>query len=278
MRFFSLTIIITLLFSSCKKSENYSKAEANDVLNIELPEAPAEAGPANFSSNSEGENNKSIEIDQKIIKNARFRFETADISQTANKIISIVKNHKGYIESDNESKEYGSISRTITVRVPNINFEKISKETTDGINYFDEKIITSEDVTSQYIDIEARLKAKRILESRYLQLLNKADKVSDMLEIEKELSNIREEIESKEMQLIYLHNQVSMSTIIYTFYKPTVTTGTTVSYGDKLINALKSSINWIPGFILGLISIWPLLLIVFGLIYFIIRRRKRRKN
>ncbi len=55
-----------------------------------------------------------------------------------------------------------------------------------ALKHFDRKEISAEDVTEEYVDVEARLKAKRLLEKRYLELLNKATKVSEMLEIERE--------------------------------------------------------------------------------------------
>lgn len=276
-------LITTVLFVilSCSKSSSDGVENPTDkveVLSMELPEYE----PSDSDAVPEPKENLSREYevkDQKIIKRAKLRFETSNTSQTAQSIISIVKKNNGFVERDEESKDYENFYRTIIVRVPNQNFEKICNETMKGIAYFDEKVITTEDVTASYIDVEARLKAKRELEDRYLQLLSKANKVSDMLEIENELSSIREEIESKQRTLTYMQNRVSLSTIEYVFYKPSVSSGVTVSYGDKMANALKSSINWIPGFGLWILSVWPFLLL-FGLlvVYFVRKKRKNKKT
>jgi len=126
--------------------------------------------------------------------------------------------------------------------------------------------------------LEARLKAKKELEGRYLELLKKANKISEILEIEKELVLIREEIESKQGQLNYLQNRVSMSTLEITFYKQTTETGVTVSYGSKMWNSIKGGVSWMPGFFLGLLYIWPLLLIAALVFYYIRKRKKNLKN
>lgn len=126
--------------------------------------------------------------------------------------------------------------------------------------------------------MEARLKAKKELEGRYLELLKKANKISEILEIEKELVLIREEIESKQGQLNYLQNRVSMSTLEITFYKQTTETGVTVSYGSKMWNSIKGGVSWMPGFFLGLLYIWPLLLIAALVFYYIRKRKKNLKN
>ena len=116
------------------------------------------------------------------------------------------------------------------------------------------------------------------LENRYLELLSKATKVSEILEIEKELSVIREEIEAKEGQLKYLQNRVSLSTVTIEFYKKVADAdNATVSYGTKMWNAVKSGWNGISSFFIGLLHIWPFILILVAVI-FIIRKKFKKKN
>ena len=131
----------------------------------------------------------------------------------------------------------------------------------------------------EFVDLQARLKAKRTLEDRYLELLKKANNVKEMLEIERELSNIREEIEAKQGRLQYLENKVSMSTVNIEFYKTTAETGITQSYGQKMKNALQGGWNGISVFFLGILYLWPLFLV--AIIVVIILRiflKRRKKN
>ena len=158
-------------------------------------------------------------------------------------------------------------------------FNAFIDEISQGVNHFDRKEISSQDVTEQYIDLEARMNAKKKLEKRYLELLSKANKVSEILEIEKELAVIREEIEAKEGQLKYLQSQISMSTITIEMYTNNASeSGITVSYGSKIWNAIKSGFNGLSSFILGIISIWPFILIFVVLFVFIRRRIKKKTN
>ena len=122
--------------------------------------------------------------------------------------------------------------------------------------------------------------AKRKLENRYLELLQQAKNVKEMLEIERELSKIREEIEAKEGRLNYLQDKVSLSTFYIEFYKTSEIKGVPISYGQKILNALKSGWNAVSAFFIGLVSIWPFIFIIGGVIYFIRRyiKRKRKKN
>ena len=267
MRKYILFACFAFTLISCKKAEM-----TKDEISVTEIELPASTSDKAVSSPDSSESQKNSE--QKIVKNGKLRFETTDFGKTANKIYTAVKKYKAQIQTDNEGKEYNSLTRNIVIRVSNENFENILRDISTGIAYFDQKEISSEDVTEQFIDLEARLKAKKELESRYLELLKKANKISEILEIEKELVVIREEIESKQGQLNYLQSRVSMSTLEITFYKQTVETGVTVSYGSKMWNAIKGGVSWIPGFFLGLLYIWPLILIS-GLAFYYIRKRKK---
>ncbi|NND63050.1 MAG: DUF4349 domain-containing protein [Flavobacteriaceae bacterium] len=216
------------------------------------------------------------EKEQKIIKTGRLVFETADPEATHKRILELTKAHNGFIQSDNSGKSYNRIFRNITVRIPTENFQAFVDGVSEGVPFFEQKDISRKDVTEEFVDLTARLKAKRELENRYLELLKSAKNVKEMLEIERELANIREEIEAKQGRLNYLQDRVATSTINIEFYKYTAETGVTVSYGRKMVNALKGGWDGISVFFLGILYIWPLLLII--LIGLLVLRRYLRKS
>lgn len=217
-------------------------------------------------------------IKAKIIKNANLRFETDDLIKTNAKIQASVKKLNATIQSDAEEKEYKTNTRRLLVRIPSKNFEDFITEISKGVGYFDTKEISSQDVTEEFIDIESRLKIKKVLESRYLELLKKVNKISEILEIEKQISEIREEIESKEGRLKYLNSQVSMSSVSIKFYKTQANNGgVTVSYGSKIWNSIVSGFNSVSTFFLFLLQIWPFILILVASIIFYRRRFSKKK-
>lgn len=229
---------------------------------------------------TEGDIEVQVETEQKIIKTARLAFETKDPVSTHEKILRLTKENKGFVQSDQSGKGYGRINYNLVIRVPADNFQGVIDGISDGVDYFDQKEVSRKDVTEEFVDLQARLNAKRKLEERYLQLLKQAKNVKEMLEIERELSGIREEIEAKEGRLHYLQNKVSLSTIHIEFYKTTTTKGVSMSYSQKMMNALRGGWNGISVFFLGILYIWPLLL-VFALLIYILRRyikRVKRKN
>lgn len=275
-------LFLSFLLISCKQSE----VPAEEVAMAELPPkaaryydgdedravAAASALPAPPMPDSR--------IQQKIIRSATLKFQCDDLKQTNDRIIASVKKFGGYLQNDSESNDYSAVRRTLQLRVPSKNFDAFLAEVASGVNYFDEKNISSEDVTDEYIDNDSRIKTQKALEARYLELLKKANKVSEMLEIEQKLSEIREQIESKQARLNYLQTQVDMSLFSIEFYK-NVPQGenASVSFGSKIWNALKTGVNGLLDFFVGLLEMWPFILILVALILFFRKRwRRRQKN
>ena len=266
-------LILMLFFSNCKKAD-----ESIDS-NIQAVKLPAKSESATNTFYDKEQNDETVpSIEQKIIKEGNLRFETTDLDASYTQIQNAVKSNNASIQNDTEGKDYATVFRKLIIRVPSKNFDPFLTQISKGVSYFDNKEITSQDVTTEFIDIEARLKAKKVLEIRYMELLKKANKVSEMLEIEAQLSAIREEIEAKQGQLNYMQNQVSLSTITVEFYKNVPTdSGVTTSYGTKIWNAFKSGFNNLSSFFIIILSIWPFIAILFAVVYFI-KKRFTSKN
>lgn len=290
MRFIFTFLSIGFLFCGCKEAEAEAEASVNAVA-MEMPakgmykedvnydmavdsvatEAVQNAPPMSTSSEEK--------IEQKIIKSGDLRFETSDMEETYGAVNQLIKKHKAIVQSDSEDKDDYTFSRYLTLRIPNDHFDSFIKDLASGVDYFDRKNISIQDVTEEYVDVASRIKTKKALEARYLELLNKANKVSEMLEIERELATIREEIEAKEGRLKYIQNKVSMSTINIEFYKAMERkAGARVSFGTKFVNAIKSGFNGISTFFLWVIEVWPFIIILVALIYFIRKRFKKKSN
>jgi len=263
-----LTFIITGFFMACN---NGSTLENNEKITVQQGiERPVTHEISDYNVDSQ--------IKQKLIKEAYLEFETQNLEKTYADILTLIKTHNGYIQEDNANKYYDRLSRQLTLRVPTKAFQTVMHALDNSVKHFDSKRINSKDVTEEFIDIEARLKAKKKLEQRYVELLSKAKNVKEILEIERELSKIREDIEAKQGRLQYLQNKVSLSTINIVFYKTLATdSGATISYGQKMWNAIKSGFNGLSYFFIGLLNIWPVLVFMVVAVLSIKRWLKKRK-
>lgn len=262
----------------CSQGGN-SEDYATESMSVEaVEEAAYEQMPQQKNSDFISNNESETSANTKIIKTANLRFATSNIDESYALVQKSAQQYKAIIQNDITGKDYNSIYRNVTLRIPNQYFDAFINDLSKGVAYFDRKEISAQDVSEEFVDLQARLKAKQTLEKRYLELLSKANKVSEILEIERELANIREEIEAKQGRLQYLQSRVSMSTISIEMYteKPQGT-GTTVSYGSKMWNAIKSGFNGLSSFFLGILYVWPFILIL-AIVFFIVRRKLRSKK
>ena len=213
---------------------------------------------------SKNENQPTVAVERKLIKEGRIEFETNDINLTRNQIFKSIEKHKGYTSSDQEYKDDGRISNIIIIRVPAKSFDILLSEATLGVTKFDSKNIEVKDVTEEFLDIQARLKTKKELENRYIELLKKANSVTELLEVEKQIGQLRSEIESIEGRLNYLKNKISLSTLTITFYEMTPNE---TAFGNKFKNGFKNGWNNLIWFFVYLSNVWPFILIAIGLIF-----------
>ena len=269
-----------LMILGCKNNESVadSKIQIQSLPKAKFYENANAAAADSAAVALDAPEAESEKITPQIIKNGTLRFETDDLATTFTQIQKAVTTFKGTIQNDSENKSDYTISRNLKIRIPSKNFDAFVSEACKGVNYFDEKEISSEDVTEEYVDVVSRIKTKKVLEERYLDLLKKASKISEMLEIEAQLSAIREEIEAKEGRLKYLKNQVSQSTINLSFYKTLASeNGASNSFLSKIWNAIRSGFNSVLNFFIGLLEIWPFIAIFVAIIYFV-RKRYKSKN
>lgn len=217
---------------------------------------------------------ESAQQNRMLIRNGRLEFETDDLANTAKNIQTAIQTHGGYLGSEQSYNSDTRQSTTLNVRIPSASFNPFIADISKGVERFDTKDISARDVTEEFLDVEARLKNKKELEARYQEILKQAKNVKEILDIEKELNTLRSDIESMEGRLKYLQNQVSLSSIQITYYKE-LTQKT--AFGQKFTQGFRSGWTNLIWFLVGLVNIWPFLLL-FGLGIFGLRRYLRNKK
>lgn len=146
---------------------------------------------------------------RKLVWNATLKLEVKDPAQATQVIEKIIVGAQGYIANSSTSKNGYTY---VTVRVPANSLVNVL----DGLHEIGKTLhssITSHDVTERYVDLEARLQAKLALRDRLQQLLDEAVSVSEILEIERELSRLQEDIDAMQARFNALKGQVDFATI-----------------------------------------------------------------
>ncbi|MBT9395475.1 DUF4349 domain-containing protein [Hymenobacter sp. NST-14] len=285
MRISSLLLVgLLAVLAACDKP---GSAPADMMLAIpELHEAPA-ASYEPMASSATGEIPTPVApaASRKLIYHARVRVKVADLPRANQHVDTLLRAVGAYVESVSEVREDAEWRHEVTIRVAPARFQAVLSGLEPGrLGTVESKQLTTEDVTAQHADITARLASKRALEQRYLELLKKATKVADMLEIEQKMGEIREEVEATESRLRTLNDEVGYSTIRLTYYQPLSQPrpdAPVLSFGSRLLASFYRGWELLTDLVLGLVGAWPLLVLAAGtlaLLRFWWRRRARRRQ
>lgn len=279
----SFIIISLLLFfgSGCGGGNDAETVQVSSDMVSESSSPRAMSSSAGFSS-SDQPLNKSIDEpeditdqERKLITDGRVSFEVSNLSETRQQVVNAVERYEAYISSDEEYNRNDQVSISMVIRVPSRNFDALLNDVTSDIRHLDSKQINVRDVTEEFVDIQARLRSKKELEARYIELLEQARAVSDMLEIERQMEQLRSQIESIEGRLRYLRSQVTLSTLRLNFYERRTTD---MRFGQQFIDGLRSGWNNLVFFFLFLLRLWPFILILTALVFGLRSWRKKRKS
>jgi hypothetical protein len=239
-----------------------------------------------------------INPSRKVIYTATLDFETLDFDAAVGTVKLLAEQFGGYFESSDikggkrggDEGYYELRNASFIVRIPADNFSDFLDRKGDIGSVFKD-VTKAQDVTLQYQDNETRLKSLRLQEERVLEILEKADKLSDVFEIENTLADLRYEIETLTSSQLLLTSQVDYSTAYITLYevqKITKTKELPLTLSERIAHRFKSTLEDIKNngedflvWLLGdsiVILIWGAFIAAVVLILLKIRKRNLRKK
>lgn len=272
-----------------------SQAEA--YQGIAAPAAKADARISNaFNNVSFDEAEKVAEttaaLDRKIIRNADLTMEVASTTDTQQKIVSIAETHGGFVVSseakqkDSQEPAQRTLDFKLVVRIPENQFGVALDQIRNLATNLTEAKIAGQDVTEEFIDLEARIKTQKALELQFLEIMKQARKVEDALEVQRQIAEVRSDIERLEGRKRFLENRSSLSTITVniTTPKPIVvvpTTGFRHSVSDAIAEGIdvgSGILLFFVRFAIVMVPVGVLVLLPAGLLVrYFIRRMKRMR-
>jgi len=291
---FALSAII--LFISCENIDKQSvlnldrteekKPEAEDNQKEEgyigtfsdAETSPQQSGP-DKTKQTQQESIVKPDWDKKIIKTATLNLEVKDYNAYNSSLRDKIKQSGAYVAQEQQTQTDYKIENTITIKVPVDQFDNAVNLITVSVKELNEKKITSQDVSTEVVDTKSRLEAKKQVRFRYLDLLKQAKNMEEILSVQSEINEIQEEIESAAGRIEYLSHSSSFSTINLTFYQVLNEAAVDTdkpSFATKFTNAFQFGWNWIGELSIGIISIWPLLVLVFAIFIFYKRSGRPR--
>ncbi len=298
-------LLLLSLLAGCGAASMGSAADtaAGNTASAEAasPESPSEAAGESpelaTGTQSNGAVPPAAALSEKIIYSADLTIETTAFDQAVTAVERLAADCGGFVEasrvSGNASYQNDGTARIVdryaeyTLRVPSSCFQQALHQT-GAIGNVIQSSSRAENVTSQFVDQEARQNSLKVQEQRLLDLLEQSADVETLVELESRLSDVRYEIESIERTLRNLQTQVDYSTIQLSLYEVAVYTPTASvqrSFGSRLADALRTGWN---GFVaalqslaVGLVYCLPVLLILgaaaFAIVHLVRRRRAKRQ-
>ncbi len=299
----ALALFLVLILAACGASVSKSAADAG-TTSVPEPYDTAisdtsieESGFSSYQGSGDSEEEKAaVQTSDKIIYSGSATVETQKFDETVAAVEKLAEDIGGYIQSssvngrDFYASQYGDRTyRTAyyELRVPVDKFRSVM----DGLSELGNvpySSINADNITEQYTDVQARLTSCQAEETRLLELLDKADTVDEMLQIESYLSDVRYEIESYTAQIKNWDSRISYSTVSLTIQEVSLYTDSSpadVGYGTQLKNSLVSSAKAVWHFLRNLlkfiVAALPVLAVIAVIavpVFFIVRAAVRRRR
>jgi Domain of unknown function (DUF4349) len=241
----------------------------------------------------ESQASQQVAVERKIIRDADIQLEVASPAEGQRKLGAIAEAHGGFVVTsearlqDRDARDAQPLEIVnVQLRVPASHFDAALAEIRAvGTRVRAEKQ-TGKDVTEEFIDLDARLRTQRALEAQFLEIMKRAEKVSDALEVQTQLATVRMEIERVEGRRRFLENQAALSTINATLQPPASFVSVNSSgFFYSIKSAFGDGIEIAAAIVLGIIrfgiALLPVLLLVvlpLALLWrYLIRPRLRRR-
>lgn len=289
----SIIVSTSLLFAACAAtgvSNNTTaaqsvEAKASSVMKVtdSQEKERAEAGVADAPAEQ-----KSL-TSQMIIERLNYRMETLEFDKSIQTMQSLTEELGGYIQEsgvDGDGALQKNDSRTAhyVLRIPQEKL-KVWKERAPSIGAVLNVTSNSENITESYFDTDAHLSALRTQRERLLELMKKADKMADIVELEKALADVTYQMEQLTAMLRQYDSQVKYSTVtvdLFEVSKATIIDKTPVTLGEKIAYQFQQSLRWMAeagqGAIIVLLGGLPIILlaVVIGVILGLVLRRRKK--
>ncbi|MFA6309075.1 MAG: DUF4349 domain-containing protein [Clostridia bacterium] len=309
--YFLIFVFVAISLAGCGSSTNKSINSSAEYDNAGQQQGvqnePTEANSKDLANTLDN----AVNSGHKIIQTGEISLETLKFDDSINKIVDYVIAKGGFIESssidgsgianrpgsidgvessDGTQNPDGSINTLRTanyvIRIPQSRFSKVFADFKAFGNIISQKS-NGEDISDQYFDTQAHLKTLKIQEERLLALLQKANKMSDILAIEKQLQNIRYKIETYTGTIKKWDSLVSFSTVTITVEEveqiqtvsPGVNDGLLNRIGYGFTNSLKQVGSSLQTLLVWFVIALPWLLIacILLLVVLVVRRKKMKK-
>ena len=273
--------LLALVLSACQGAgftnvaQNLNGGQPGDATGRDLvpgAAAPDEAGGVTGEGADQGQ------ADRSIIKTGEITVEVDDVAETTGAVRALALELDGYISSSFQGQF--DESAALTMRIPADRFDEAIAAIHDLDGEVKAEATREEDVTAAVVDLEARLTNLRAAEVEYRELLDRAERIEDILAIQNQLFQVRGEIEAMQAQLEYFNDQAAMATLTVSLIPGAVEQATTDFDPGAIVQEAVAQLVTVGQWLLGA-GIWfvivglPVLIGLAIVLYVVIRVMRR---
>lgn len=285
------------LVTSDKASSNVSVQFSEAVGMAKASSAP-EASAAGTSQSGSGSTaygggigpiaDANAGFDRKVIYQANLVMKVEEFTTAEEQLLNLIHLGGAYVLQFSDSRNTDEVGATYVIKVPSSGFSPFLEKLQKIKTLHREREVQGNDVTEEFVDLNSRLKAKQVVESRLLDFMDKATKSADLVLFSNQLAQVQEEIEQIKGRIRYLDQNVAFSTIHLRLYQATgiadineVKVKEKQTFSDRISAALSGSTKVLrqfgEGILVVLAALLPVLIVlaIVGIpTFYIIRKRK----
>jgi hypothetical protein len=291
---FSILVLVVLTVGCALSAPEPLYMGGADERAAPVEPAPAPAMPAVEMEEVSVSVTQDVVGDRMIVRTANLSLLVEDTEETLEAIERLAGQLEGYVSDLQTWRQDDQLAGIVTLRVPASSFDQARERIKDLAVEVESENVSGQDVTEEYVDLEARLRNLEVAEEELLELLDTAQEThknaESILAIYREITNVRQQIEQITGRMNYLENASSLATLTVSLTpekvdEPVVEPGWEPLSRARdalrtLVNALKFLVDvliWVVLFFLPLAAVLCLPLVLLWLIWYVWRRRKRRK-
>jgi hypothetical protein len=287
MRKLALLIAAPLLFlAACSGAQSSPTAQSRGGSEVGAPAPGAVDSAAGFSGNAASAPDKGIPTvvvsgDRNLILTAKIDMRSKDPWLTSDRAQAIASGLGGDVLNLSQSGTADSRSASLTIRVPSSRFGDALQQLKSLEGEVQTSGVSAQDVTDQFVDLQARLTAKQAEEQRYIAILNRANTIDEILKVDASLGSVRTQIEQLTAQINSIKQRTDFSTISMSISTLSVLPGDTTTKAwdpaktvGRALAALGAMMQVFADVVIWLVVFGWLPLIAFAVLIFAARMRR----
>jgi hypothetical protein len=278
-RILAFILVLVLVLAGCSSSRQNGVAPAEPGRDEGYFDkgsgSGGDAAPQPVPPYTEDRDGSYGNAEQRLIRTAQLSLDVQNLDSSLDEIMSITRAAGGFVSQSSISGADESRRAYLTIRVPSLKLEQVLNdiEATGKRTY---RETGSQDVTLQYVDLDARIRNAERQEERLLSILEKAETIEELLLLEQELARVRGNLESMTAEFRYLSDRVDFASLSVSLRETPTASPTITGSGLKgvwqrgiagLVNTINAMVTSLGNFMVFILSAFPYLLLLTGIGY-----------